>query len=83
MWVTSRDEAKEAKALEIGAERAFGSGERLPERVDAVMETVGAATWSHSVNSLKPGGTIVICGATSGDAPAKADALCGIHCRVT
>ena len=73
MWVTSRDEAKAAKALEIGADRAFGSGERLPERVDAVMETVGAATWSHSVNSLKPGGAIVISGATSGDAPAKAE----------
>ena len=57
--------------VEIGADRAFASGERLPERVDAVMETVGAATWSHSVNSLKPGGTIVICGATSGDAPAE------------
>ena len=37
------------------------------------METVGAATWSHSVNSLKPGGTIVISGATSGDAPSKAE----------
>jgi NADPH:quinone reductase-like Zn-dependent oxidoreductase len=37
------------------------------------METVGAATWSHSVNSLRPGGRIVICGATSGDAPAKAE----------
>jgi NADPH:quinone reductase-like Zn-dependent oxidoreductase len=73
MWVTSRDEAKGAKAVEIGAERAFGSGERLPERVDAVMETVGAATWSHSVNSLRPGGTVVISGATSGDAPAKAE----------
>ncbi len=73
MWVTTRDEAKGAKALEIGADRAFGSGERLPERVDAVMETVGAATWSHSVNSLNPGGSIVICGATSGDAPAKAE----------
>jgi NADPH:quinone reductase-like Zn-dependent oxidoreductase len=73
MWVTSRDEAKGAKAVEIGAERAFGSGERLPERVDAVMETVGAATWSHSVNSLNPGGAIVIAGATSGDAPAKAE----------
>ncbi len=73
MWVTSRDEAKGAKALEIGADRAFGSGERLPERVDAAMETVGAATWSHSVNSLKPGGAIVISGATSGDAPAKAE----------
>jgi len=73
VWVTSRDEAKAARACEIGADRAFGSGERLPERVDAVMETVGAATWSHSVNSLKPGGAIVISGATSGDAPAKAE----------
>jgi NADPH:quinone reductase-like Zn-dependent oxidoreductase len=73
MWVTSRDEAKGARAVEIGADRAFGSGERLPERVDAVMETVGAATWSHSVNSLNPGGVIVISGATSGDAPAKAE----------
>jgi len=34
------------------------------------METVGAATWSHSVKSLKPGGRIVISGATSGHAPA-------------
>jgi NADPH:quinone reductase-like Zn-dependent oxidoreductase len=33
------------------------------------METVGKATWSHSVKSLRPGGTIVVCGATSGDAP--------------
>jgi NADPH:quinone reductase-like Zn-dependent oxidoreductase len=73
MWVTSRDEEKGARAVEIGAERAFGSGARLPERVDAVMETVGAATWSHSVNALNPGGTIVIAGATSGDAPAKAE----------
>jgi len=73
MWVTSREEGKGNRAVQIGAERAFASGERLPERVDAVMETVGAATWSHSVNSLNPGGTIVICGATSGDAPAKAE----------
>ncbi len=73
MWVTSRDEAKAQRALEVGADAAFGSGERLPERVDAVMETVGAATWSHSVNSLVPGGTIVISGATSGDAPPRAE----------
>jgi NADPH:quinone reductase-like Zn-dependent oxidoreductase len=73
MWVTTRDEAKGRRAVEIGADHAFASGERLPERVDAVMETVGAATWSHSVNSLNPGGTIVISGATSGDAPAKAE----------
>ncbi|MHB8187382.1 MAG: zinc-binding dehydrogenase [Dermatophilaceae bacterium] len=73
VWTTSRDEAKRARALEIGADKAFSSGERLPERVDAVLETVGAATWSHSINSLKPGGTVVISGATSGDAPAKAE----------
>jgi NADPH:quinone reductase-like Zn-dependent oxidoreductase len=69
MWATSRDEAKAARAAELGADQVFGSGARLPERVDAVMETVGAATWSHSVKSLKPGGTIVISGATSGANP--------------
>jgi NADPH:quinone reductase-like Zn-dependent oxidoreductase len=70
MWVTGRDEARRARAVELGAEQAFESGARLPERVDAVMETVGRATWSHSAKSLKPGGTIVVCGATSGDATA-------------
>ncbi|WP_042409166.1 zinc-binding dehydrogenase [Streptacidiphilus carbonis] len=69
VWVTSRDEAKGARALELGADAAFATGARLPERVDAVMETVGAATWSHSVKSLRPGGTIVISGATSGPNP--------------
>ncbi len=73
VWVTSRDDAKAARALQVGAAAAFESGARLPDRVDAVMETVGAATWSHSVRSLKPGGRIVIAGATSGDAPAKAE----------
>lgn len=73
MWATSRDAARADRALEIGADRVFGSGERLPERVDAVMETVGAATWSHSVNSLQPGGTIVIAGATSGYDPRKGE----------
>jgi NADPH:quinone reductase-like Zn-dependent oxidoreductase len=33
------------------------------------METVGEATWAHSMRSLKPGGSIVISGATSGNAP--------------
>ena len=73
VWVTSRDGLKRDRAVEIGADQAFEPGARLPERVDAVLESVGAATWSHSVNSLRPGGTIVICGATSGDAPAKAE----------
>ena len=69
IWVTSRSEAKRAQALALGAEQAFDSGARLPERVEAVMETVGEATWSHSVRSLKPGGTLVVSGATSGQAP--------------
>ena len=73
VWVTSRDEARRARAVDLGAHQAFPSGARLPERVDAVLESVGAATWSHSINVLKPGGTVVICGATSGDNPAKAE----------
>jgi NADPH:quinone reductase-like Zn-dependent oxidoreductase len=66
MWVTSRDERKRARAVELGAEEAFESGARLPDRVDAVMETVGAATWEHSLKCLKQGGTIVVSGATGG-----------------
>jgi NADPH:quinone reductase-like Zn-dependent oxidoreductase len=69
MWVTSRSEAKQARAIELGADRAFETGARLPERVDAVMETVGEATWAHSLRALKPGGTIVVSGATSGSVP--------------
>jgi len=63
---TSRDEAKRARALEIGAHEVFESGARLPVKIDAVMETVGRATWSHSIRSLRPGGAIVISGTTSG-----------------
>ncbi|MEV1008115.1 zinc-binding dehydrogenase [Streptomyces sp. NPDC049881] len=73
MVVTSRDAAKRERALALGAEEAYAAGERLPYRVDAVLESVGAATWSHSVASLRPGGTLVLCGATSGDAPASAE----------
>jgi NADPH:quinone reductase-like Zn-dependent oxidoreductase len=69
VYATARSEAKQAKALELGAHEAFASGARLPERVDAVMETVGEATYSHSAKSLKPGGRIVISGATSGPNP--------------
>ncbi len=63
---TSRDETKRARALEIGAHEVFESGARLPVKVDAAMETVGRATWSHSIRSLRPGGKIVISGTTSG-----------------
>lgn len=73
VWVTSREETKRARALELGAHQAFAPGARLPSRVDAVLESVGAATWSHSINALRPGGTLVLCGATSGDAPERAE----------
>ena len=69
MWATSRSEAKRERALELGADQVFPAGARLPERVDAVMETVGQATWAHSLRALRPGGRIVIAGATSGAAP--------------
>lgn len=63
---TSRDQTKRERALEIGAHEVFESGARLPVKVDAAMETVGRATWSHSIRSLRPGGKIVVSGTTSG-----------------
>jgi NADPH:quinone reductase-like Zn-dependent oxidoreductase len=69
VWATSRDEEKRRRALELGADQVFPSGARLPGRVDAVMESVGEATWAHSLRALKPGGRIVVCGATSGALP--------------
>ena len=69
VWVTGRDEAKRARALELGAHEVFEPGARLPARVDAVLETVGKATWSHSMKSLRPGGTLVVSGATTGADP--------------
>lgn len=83
VWVTSRSEDKRARATSLGADGVFESGERLPDRVDAVMESVGAATWQHSVRALRPGGTIVISGATSGDAsPAELTRIFFLQLRV-
>ncbi|MFE0023534.1 zinc-binding dehydrogenase [Amycolatopsis sp. NPDC059021] len=83
VWVTGRTEAKRALAVELGAHQAFESGARLPERVDAVFETVGKATWSHSVKSLKPGGIIVVSGSTSGpDAHAELQRVFFLQLRV-
>jgi NADPH:quinone reductase-like Zn-dependent oxidoreductase len=69
VYVTSRSEDKRKRALDLGADEAFESGERLPERVDAVLETVGEATWKHSLRSVVSGGVIVCAGATSGPNP--------------
>lgn len=69
VYTTSRSAAKRARALELGAHAALEPGARLPERVDVVFDSVGQATWAHSLRALRPGGRIVTCGATSGDAP--------------
>lgn len=72
VYVTSRSEEKLEQALELGAHEGVPSGERLPERVDAVFESVGEATWDHSLKSLRPGGTLICVGATTGmDPPAQ------------
>lgn len=69
VFCTSRGADKRARAIELGADLAVESGERLPEKVDVAIETVGAATWSHSLRALRPGGRIVVSGATSGPNP--------------
>lgn len=69
VWVTSRTPEKRDRAVSLGAHAAFEPGARLPERVDAVLESVGQATWAHSLRAVRPGGVIVVCGATTGDAP--------------
>ncbi len=67
VWVTTRDKADFAS--EMGAHAVFDSGARLPHRVDLVIETVGKATWSHSIRSVRPGGRLVVSGATTGGQP--------------
>jgi NADPH:quinone reductase-like Zn-dependent oxidoreductase len=69
VWATSREQRKLDFATELGAHAVFESGARLPEKVDVVLETVGKATWGHSLRALKPGGRIVVAGATSGQDP--------------
>src|SRR5690554_5762593 len=69
VWVCGRDEGRNARALELGAHAVFPSGARLPDQVDAVVETVGEATWAHSLRVVRPGGTVAVAGATSGAMP--------------
>ena len=73
---TSRDEARRERALALGAHHAVPTGTRLPSRVDAVVETVGAATWAHSLRAVRNGGRLVVAGATSGfDPPSELQQL--------
>ena len=64
--VTSRSADKRQRALELGAHEAAAPGERLREPVDLVLDSVGAATFPHSLRSLRPGGRVLTCGATTG-----------------
>jgi NADPH:quinone reductase-like Zn-dependent oxidoreductase len=68
VWVTGRTPEKLEKARALGADAGFASGARLPERVDLVIDTVGEPTWEHSLKSVRPGGTVVVAGATAGAA---------------
>jgi NADPH:quinone reductase-like Zn-dependent oxidoreductase len=69
VYATSRDATKRDRVAELGA-TAVEPGAKLPERVDVVIETVGEATFEHSLKCAKPGGRIVVAGATSGHLPA-------------
>jgi NADPH:quinone reductase-like Zn-dependent oxidoreductase len=73
---TAGDERKLKKAHALGADYGINHYKQKisqevrkltnKQGVDIVVEHVGAATWEESMKSLKPGGTIVTCGATTG-----------------
>src|SRR5438876_761221 len=73
---TAGDETKLEKARELGADHGINHyQQKISEEVkkltdkagvDIVIEHVGAATWEESMKCLKPAGTLVTCGATTG-----------------
>lgn len=70
--VSSRDEEKRKRALEIGADLAIDTASNWPEQlkdetIDLVIESVGEATFNRSLEVLKLGGRMVTFGATAGD----------------
>ncbi|MDA1359264.1 zinc-binding dehydrogenase [Glycomyces luteolus] len=65
VYATGRSPERREKAAEIGA-IPVESGDRLPERADIVIDSVGAPVMAHSIKSLKPGGRLVSCGVTGG-----------------
>lgn len=72
VFVTSRSPGKIEWAVENGAEAGFDSGSEFSKEIkehggaDVVIENVGPATWDQSLRSLKAGGRMAVCGATSG-----------------
>lgn len=72
VYVTSRSHDKCKKALELGADKAIDSNGDWQdalgnEKMDLIIDCVGAATFNKSLNQLRPGGTIVTFGASAGD----------------
>lgn len=72
VYVTSRSEDKRVAALRLGADKALDSEQNWDEqlngeKVDLVIESVGAATFNKSLGQLKRGGTLVAFGASAGD----------------
>src|ERR1700747_2356530 len=73
---TAGDDKKLEKAHALGADHGINHyKQKISEEVkkftnkdgvDIVIEHVGAATWEESLKSLKPAGTLVTCGATTG-----------------
>jgi NADPH:quinone reductase-like Zn-dependent oxidoreductase len=73
---TAGDERKMQRARELGADQVINHYQQKisdevrklthREGVDIVIEHVGAATWEESMKCLKPSGTLVTCGATTG-----------------
>lgn len=66
VFVTSRDPRKRAIAMDMGAEDAFDSAEPYPVSADIVVDSIGPATWEHSIRTLRQGGRMCVCGGTSG-----------------
>ena len=66
VWVTSRTAKGRELAERLGAHRTFDANERLPRKVQAVVDHIGPASWEHSMASVARGGTIVITGGTTG-----------------
>jgi NADPH:quinone reductase-like Zn-dependent oxidoreductase len=65
VYASSRDPGKRERIAALGA-TAVEPGARLPERVDLVIETVGAATFDHTLKCCAPEARIVVSGTTAG-----------------
>ena len=64
--VTSPPQGGPRSGCRPGRARDVETGQRLPQRVDVALETVGRLTWEHTLRSLGQNGRVVVAGATSG-----------------